>query len=90
MRFNAAKCNIIRVSRTCDPKLFNYSLTGQEQGEFMDAKYFVSIFHMTVVVLSLFSTQLVNCGTLYLPICNMLLTNICSRGMLKHIYGRNY
>ena len=38
----------------------------------------------------LFSTQLVNCGTLYLPTCNMLLTNICSRGMLKHIYGRNY
>ena len=39
MRFNAAKCNIIRVSRTCDPKLFNYSLTGQELGEFMDAEY---------------------------------------------------
>ena len=37
-----------------------------------------------------FSTQLVNCGTLYLPTCNMLLTIICSRGMLKHIYGRNY
>ena len=29
MRFNAAKCNIMRVSGTCDPKLFNYSLTGQ-------------------------------------------------------------
>ena len=28
MRFNAAKCNIMRVSRTRDPKLFNYSLTG--------------------------------------------------------------
>ena len=27
MRFNAAKCNIMRVSRTRDPKLFNYSLT---------------------------------------------------------------
>ena len=37
-----------------------------------------------------FSTQLVNCETLYLPTCNMLLTNICSSGMLKHIYGRNY
>ena len=24
MRFNAAKCNIMRVSRTRDPKLFNY------------------------------------------------------------------
>ena len=35
MRFNAAKCNIMRVSRTRDPKLFNYSLTGQV----MDAKY---------------------------------------------------
>ena len=37
-----------------------------------------------------FSTQLVNCGTLYLPTCNILLTNICSKRMLKHIYGRNY
>ena len=26
VRFNAAKCNIMRVSRTHDPKLFNYSL----------------------------------------------------------------
>ena len=26
MRFNAAKCNIMRVSQTRDPKLFNYSL----------------------------------------------------------------
>ena len=32
MRFNAAKCNIMRVSRTRDPKLFNYSLTGQVLG----------------------------------------------------------
>ena len=39
MRFNAAKCNIMRVSRTRDPKLFNYSLTGQVLEEFMDAKY---------------------------------------------------
>ena len=39
MRFNAAKCNIMRVSRTCDPKLFNYSLTGQVPEEVMDAKY---------------------------------------------------
>ena len=27
MRFKAAKCNIMRVSRTRDPILFNYSLT---------------------------------------------------------------
>ena len=40
MRFNAAKCNIMRVSQTRDPKLFNYSLTGQVLEEVMDAKYF--------------------------------------------------
>ena len=39
MRFNAAKCNIMRVPRTRDPKLFNYSLTGQVLGEVMVAKY---------------------------------------------------
>ena len=39
MRFNAAKCNIMRVSRTRDPILFNYSLTGQILEELMDAKY---------------------------------------------------
>ena len=39
MRLNAAKCNIMRVSRTRDPKLFNYSLTGQVLEEVMDAKY---------------------------------------------------
>ena len=39
MRFNAAKCNIVRVSQTRDPKLFNYSLTGQALEEVMDAKY---------------------------------------------------
>ena len=39
MRFNAAKCNIMRVSRTRDPKLFAYSLTGQVLEEVMDAKY---------------------------------------------------
>ena len=39
MRFNAAKCNIMRVSRTRNPKLFNYSLTGQVLEEVMDAKY---------------------------------------------------
>ena len=39
-RFNAARCNIMRrVSRTRDPKLFNFSLTGQVLEEFMDAKY---------------------------------------------------
>ena len=37
--FNTAKCNIMRVSRTRDPKLFNYSLTGQVLKEVMDAKY---------------------------------------------------
>ena len=40
MRFNAAKCNIMRVSGTRDPKLFNYSLTGQVLEEVMDANYF--------------------------------------------------
>ena len=39
MRFNAATCNIIRVSQIRDPKLFNYSLTGQVLEEVMDAKY---------------------------------------------------
>ena len=39
MRFKAAKCNIMRVSRTRDAKLFNYSLTGQVLEEVMDAKY---------------------------------------------------
>ena len=39
MRFNAAKDNIMRVSRTREPKLFNYSLTGQVLEEVMDAKY---------------------------------------------------
>ena len=37
--FNAAKCNIMRVARTCDPKLFSYSLTGRVLEEVMDAKY---------------------------------------------------
>ena len=39
MRYNAAKCNIMRVSRTRNPKLFNYSLTGQVLEAVMDAKY---------------------------------------------------
>ena len=39
IRFYAAKCNIMRVSRTRDPKLFNYSPTGQVLEEDMDAKY---------------------------------------------------
>ena len=39
MRFNAAKSNILRVSRTRDPKHFNYSLTGQVLEKGMDAKY---------------------------------------------------
>ena len=40
VRFNAARCNIMRVSRTHDPKLFNNSPTGQVLEEVMDAKYF--------------------------------------------------
>ena len=39
MRFNTAKCNIMRVSQTRDPKLVNYSLTGQVLDEVIDAKY---------------------------------------------------
>ena len=39
MRVNTATCNIMRVSWTCDPKLFNYSMTGQVLEEVMDAKY---------------------------------------------------
>ena len=39
MCYNAAKCNIIRVPRTRDPKLFNYSLIGQVLEEVMNAKY---------------------------------------------------
>ena len=39
MGCNADKCNIMQVSRTRDPKLFNYSLTGQVLEEVMDAKY---------------------------------------------------
>ena len=35
MHFNTAKCNVMRVSRTSDLGLFNYSLSGQV----MDAKY---------------------------------------------------
>ena len=40
MRFNAATCNIMRVSRTRDLKLFNYSLTGHVLEEVTDAKDF--------------------------------------------------
>ena len=36
MRFNAVKCIIMRMSRTRDLKLFNYSLTGQVLEEVMD------------------------------------------------------
>ena len=39
MCFNATKCNIMWVSRTCDSKHFNYSLTGQVLEDVMDAKY---------------------------------------------------
>ena len=37
MRFNIAKCNVMRVSRTLALYLFNYSLTGQVLEEVMDA-----------------------------------------------------
>ena len=39
MHFNAAKCNIMRMSQTRNPTLFNYPLTGQVLEEDMDAKY---------------------------------------------------
>ena len=39
MRFYAAMCNIMQVSQIRDPRLFNYSLTGQVLEEIMDAKY---------------------------------------------------
>ena len=39
MHFEAPKCYIMRGSRTRDPKLFKYSLTGQVLEEVMDAKY---------------------------------------------------
>ena len=39
MRFNVAKGNIMRVSPTRNPKVFNYSLTGHVLEEVMDAKY---------------------------------------------------
>ena len=39
IRFSDAKWNIMRVSHTQDPKLFNYSLTGQVLEEVMDDKY---------------------------------------------------
>ena len=37
MHFNAAGCNIVRVSRTRGPGFFDCSLTGQVLGEVMDA-----------------------------------------------------
>ena len=39
MCFNATKCNIMRVSRTCEIKRFDYLLTGQVLEEVMDTKY---------------------------------------------------
>ena len=39
MRFNAAKCNIMRVSRKRSPLLHSYSLTGQVLEEVTDTKY---------------------------------------------------
>ena len=42
MRFNAAKCNIMRVSRTRNTKRFNYSLTGHVLEEVMDLEVTLS------------------------------------------------
>ena len=70
----------------------NIALTYQEVTDMISDQeiYLVSCQVSKVLVLSPFSTQLVNYGTLYLPTCNILITNICSKRMLKHIYGRNY
>ena len=39
MRFNPAKCNIMRVSRKRSPFLHSYTLSGQVLGEVEDTKY---------------------------------------------------
>ena len=39
MRFNAAKCNIMRVSRIRLPFLYSYKLSGQVLDEVKDSKY---------------------------------------------------
>ena len=39
MRFNAAKCNIMRVSRMLLPFLYSYKLSGQVLDEVKDSKY---------------------------------------------------
>ena len=39
MRFNAAKCNIMRVSRMRLPFLYSYKLSGQVLDEVKDSKY---------------------------------------------------
>ena len=39
MRFNAAKCNIMRVSRMRLPFLYSYKLSGQVLDEIKDSKY---------------------------------------------------
>ena len=39
MRFNAAKCNIMRVSRIRLPFLYSYKLSGQVLDEIKDSKY---------------------------------------------------
>ena len=39
MRFNPAKCNIMRVSRKRSPFLHFYTLSGQVLGEVEDTKY---------------------------------------------------
>ena len=46
MRFNAAKCNIMRVSRIRLPFLYSYKLSGQVLDEVKDSKYLgVTISH---------------------------------------------
>ena len=72
------------------PEYLNRILTYQEATAMIPDQeiYIVSCQVSKVLVSSLFSTQLLNCGTL--PTCNILVTNICSKRMLKHMYGRNY
>ena len=53
MRFNVATCNMMRVSWTHNPRLFNYSLTEQVLEEVMDDKYLGVIYILSVY--SLFS-----------------------------------
>ena len=77
MRFNAAKCHIMRVSRTRDPKLFNYSLTGQVLEEVMDAKYLEVTAYFSLIrsfmeyMASLFGTHTKNTTVIKLRGCSV-------------------